>query len=146
MREKSIRQESSLGKIVGGKATMASGALWFQKNDVVNERFLFECKTTEKCHYDLKEEDLLYLLKNAYSIYKIPCFVIQLNNRNNQENIFILNQADIEIDLTTNETLKINKKLKLTGEHKYPVLIESRKRKYIVVEQEVFLNLFFGDG
>jgi hypothetical protein len=44
----SLKQEKRVAKEVGGRATIASGALYSQKGDVRTDRFLIECKTTEK--------------------------------------------------------------------------------------------------
>jgi hypothetical protein len=44
----SLKQEKRVAKEVGGRATIASGALPSQKGDVRSSRFLIECKTTEK--------------------------------------------------------------------------------------------------
>ena len=41
----SSRQEKEVAKIVGGKQTKNSGATLFQKSDVLNDLFTFECKT-----------------------------------------------------------------------------------------------------
>lgn len=50
---KSNLQEKSVAKQFGGKQVVASGALWFAHSDVRNDKFLIECKTTEKDYYPL---------------------------------------------------------------------------------------------
>lgn len=44
----SNRQETAVAKAVGGKKQANSGATQWQKGDVVNDKFLLECKTTTK--------------------------------------------------------------------------------------------------
>jgi len=44
----SSRQEKDVAKAVGGKQQSNSGATMFQKGDVVNNKFLLECKTVTK--------------------------------------------------------------------------------------------------
>ena len=44
-------QESRVAKIFGGKKQIASGSLWFLSADVRTDKFLIECKTTEKDKY-----------------------------------------------------------------------------------------------
>ena len=46
-------QEKSVAKQFGGKQVIASGALWFAHSDVRNDKFLIECKTTEKDFYTI---------------------------------------------------------------------------------------------
>lgn len=50
---KSNLQEKSVAKQFGGKQVIASGALWFAHSDVRNDKFLIECKTTEKDYYSI---------------------------------------------------------------------------------------------
>lgn len=53
VKKRSQKQEKSVAKTFNGKVTAASGALWGMKGDVRNDRFLIECKTTEKDYYTL---------------------------------------------------------------------------------------------
>ena len=47
-------QEDRVAKKLGGKSQIASGALYFAKADVRTDKFLCECKTTERSSYSLK--------------------------------------------------------------------------------------------
>ncbi len=49
----SKKQEKRVAKELGGKTVVASGALWGAKGDVRLDKFLIECKTTEKSEYVL---------------------------------------------------------------------------------------------
>ena len=53
VKKRSQLQEKSVAKTFGAKPTAASGALWGMKGDVRNERFLIECKTTEKNYFNV---------------------------------------------------------------------------------------------
>lgn len=53
IKKKSQKQESKVAYDLNGKVTIASGALYFQKADVRNDKYLVECKFTEKDHYSL---------------------------------------------------------------------------------------------
>lgn len=50
---KSKNQENKVAKELSGRVTPASGALWGSKGDVKSDKFLVECKTTEKEFYTL---------------------------------------------------------------------------------------------
>lgn len=53
VKKKSQKQESSVAKEMDARTVVASGALWGAKGDVRNDRFLIECKTTEKDFYTI---------------------------------------------------------------------------------------------
>ena len=53
VKKRSQKQEKSVAKQFGGKQVIASGALWFADSDVRTDKFLIECKTTEKDYYPL---------------------------------------------------------------------------------------------
>ena len=52
-RYRSNKQEREVAKIFGGKQVIASGSLWFADSDVRSDKYLIECKTTEKDYYTL---------------------------------------------------------------------------------------------
>lgn len=52
-RYRSNKQEKEVAKSLGGKKVIASGSLWFADSDVRNDRFLVECKTTQKDFYSI---------------------------------------------------------------------------------------------
>lgn len=80
-RAKSKKQESKVAKEMSGKVTPASGALWGCKADVRSEKFLVECKTTEKEFYSLTFNvwDKIYneAIKEGL---RVPVMCIDLNN------------------------------------------------------------------
>ena len=53
VKRRSQKQEKSVAKDFNARMTVASGALWGMKGDVRNDKFLIECKTTEKGYYSV---------------------------------------------------------------------------------------------
>lgn len=53
VKKRSQLQEKSVAKSFNAKQVVASGALWGAKGDVRNDKYLFECKTTEKDYYTI---------------------------------------------------------------------------------------------
>lgn len=53
VKRRSQKQEKSVAKDFNARPTVASGALWGMKGDVRNDKFLIECKTTEKDYYSI---------------------------------------------------------------------------------------------
>ena len=53
VKRRSQKQEKSVAKDFNANVTVASGAFWGMKADVRNDKFLIECKTTEKDYYSL---------------------------------------------------------------------------------------------
>ena len=76
---KSNLQEKSVAKQFGGKQVIASGALWFAHSDVRNDKFLIECKTTEKDYYSLTAKVWEKIEQEAIRDHlRIPLMVIDL--------------------------------------------------------------------
>ena len=97
VKKKSRKQEAQTAKDIGGKTTIASGAL-VQKGDVFNDKLLVECKTTEKDFYSLKKTTWDKIFKEAVrnSNMRIPVMRIDLKDSSThsyaimQENNFTL--------------------------------------------------------
>lgn len=53
VKRRSQKQEKLVAKDFNARPTVASGALWGMKGDVRNDKFLIECKTTEKDYYSI---------------------------------------------------------------------------------------------
>lgn len=92
-KKKSKKQEHRVAKEMGGKVTLASGALWFQKGDVKLDKFLIECKTTVnsyyKLHIDVWEKISQEALKSGM---RIPLMQIELNSGKNR--LVVMNYLD----------------------------------------------------
>ena len=54
LKKRSKKQEEKIAKDIGGRTTPASGALWFAKADVRNDKYLIEAKFTDSDRYPLK--------------------------------------------------------------------------------------------
>ena len=51
---KSNLQEKKVASEISGRTVIASGSLWGSKGDVRSDKFLIECKTTDKDYYTLQ--------------------------------------------------------------------------------------------
>ena len=72
----SQNREKSIGKQIGGRAHIASGALWFQKGDVSNEFIIIEDKFTQKDTYSLSLDTINKIDKEGKQNNKIPIMSI----------------------------------------------------------------------
>lgn len=80
IKKKSKKQEAKTAKDIGGKTTIASGAL-VQKGDVFNDNILVECKTTEKDFYSLKKTTWDKIYREALNSHlRIPVMRIDLKD------------------------------------------------------------------
>ena len=68
----SKKREHKIAKEMGGKAHIASGALWWKKGDASNDFFLIEDKFTTKDKYTLNIKTLKKIEKEAMNCGKIP--------------------------------------------------------------------------
>jgi hypothetical protein len=80
--KRSQRQEKGLAKKYDGKVSPGSGNGWIHKNDVRNDEFSFEAKTTEKRQYPLKVDELVLAERNALLSGREMVFVIEMGGRN----------------------------------------------------------------
>jgi hypothetical protein len=96
--ESSRKQEKRITKSLSEiqdrvKRTKASGALWYQKSDVVTEEFQIECKTKEKPskQITLKKEWLQKIKEEAFQTSKTPLLVFSFGDG---EDYFVLRSDD----------------------------------------------------
>ena len=79
---KSNKQEKSVAKQFGGRQVIASGSLWFADSDVRNDKFLIECKTTEKDYYTLTAKVWEKIEREAIKDRgRIPLMIIDLEDK-----------------------------------------------------------------
>ena len=71
---RSQKREKQIAKEIGGRAHIASGALWFRKADASNDLFLIEDKFTDASVYRVVYNTLLKLEHQALRIGKTPIF------------------------------------------------------------------------
>lgn len=78
----SRKQEAGVAKRIGGVKQPRSGAGEWRKNDVRNDKYLFECKlTTAKKSITLKDVDLRDVATNAALEDRIGVLQFELNGR-----------------------------------------------------------------
>ena len=79
VKKRSRKQEEQIAKDLGGKPTIASGALYFQKADVRSDIFLCEAKFTDKDKYVLTLQTWEKIRKEALrDRMRIPLMMIEL--------------------------------------------------------------------
>ena len=93
----SNRQEKSVAKAIGGKLTIASGAL-SMKGDVRSNKYLVECKTTKESYYSLS----VYTWEKIYDEacrdgLRIPLLIVDTNN---SDRIVVFRYTDFSLPMT----------------------------------------------
>jgi hypothetical protein len=75
------------------KRTKASGALWYEKSDVVSEDYQIECKTKESpsLQITVKKEWLTKINEEAFQTGKTPLLVISFGDG---QDYYILKEED----------------------------------------------------
>ena len=82
VRKRSQKQEKKVAKQFNGKQVIASGSLWFADSDVRTDKFLIECKTTEKDYYSLTSKVWEKIEKEALKDrMRIPLMAIDLEDK-----------------------------------------------------------------
>ena len=97
VKKRSQKQEKSVAKDFGGRQVIASGSLWFADSDVRTDKFLIECKTTEKDYYPLTAKVWEKIEKEAIKDHgRIPLMIIDLEDR---DRMVVFKPKDFEKDL-----------------------------------------------
>ena len=79
VKKKSKKQEEKIAKDIGGRTTPASGALWFAKADVRNDKYLIEAKFTDSNKYQLKHKTWFKIKREAINDgLRIPVMQIDI--------------------------------------------------------------------
>lgn len=82
VKRRSQKQEKSVAKDFSAKTVVASGALWGAKGDVRNDKFLIECKTTEKDYYTITNKVWEKIEEEALKDrMRTPLLIIDLQDR-----------------------------------------------------------------
>lgn len=82
VKQRSQRQEKSVAKDFNAKTTVASGSKWGMKADVRNDKFLIECKTTQKDYYPLTAKVWEKIEEEAIRDRgRIPLMIIDLQDK-----------------------------------------------------------------
>ena len=97
VKRRSQKQEKSVAKDFNARVTVASGALWGMKGDIRNDKFLCECKTTEKDYYSLTAKVWEKIEQEATRDHlRIPLMVIDLEDK---DRVVVFNPKDFETPL-----------------------------------------------
>lgn len=103
VKRRSQLQEKSVAKDMGARTVVASGAMWSSKGDVRNDKYLIECKTTEKDYYSITtkvwEKIALEADKDGM---RIPLLFVDLKD---SERYVICNPHDFEKQVNTYEVV-----------------------------------------
>lgn len=73
-------KESNDAKMVDGKRVRGSGNRWNNPGDVRSEKYLIECKQTDKKSYSLSRQKLNKAYEEALFTYKIPLFSVKIQD------------------------------------------------------------------
>lgn len=99
VKRRSQKQEKSVAKSFKAKITIASGALWGMKSDVRNEKYLIECKTTEKDYYSLTAKTWEKIEREAIRDHlRIPLMVIDLEDK---DRVVVFRPKDFDPEINT---------------------------------------------
>ncbi|MEU3979599.1 hypothetical protein AB0F77_05725 [Streptomyces sp. NPDC026672] len=74
-------QEKKFAKDIGGTTVAGSGNGWAVKNDVRNQQWSIECKTTAAASFSLTHRDLINAEKNALLDLRDMAFAIEMRGR-----------------------------------------------------------------
>lgn len=146
----SKNQENKVAKELAGKVTPASGALWGAKADVRNDKFLVECKTTEKDFYTLTFTVWDKINKEAIKDgLRIPVMCIDLHN--GKDRYAVMSVKDLQQKVYSSLPPLKNRSEKsfrvkqpctaeLYNQVAYPTMISSTYYELAVFPWETFLN------
>ena len=99
VKRRSQKQEKSVAKDFNAKTVVASGALWVAKGDVRNDKFLIECKTTEKDYYSLTATVWEKIEQEAIRDHmRIPLMVIDLEDK---DRVVVFRPKDFDPEIDT---------------------------------------------
>lgn len=101
VKRRSQKQEKSVAKDMGAKVVVASGAMWSAKGDVRSDKFLIECKTTEKDYYPIttKVWEKISLEADKDGV-RIPLLFVDLRDK---DRYVIFNPNDFETQVNVYE-------------------------------------------
>ncbi|MFF1693162.1 hypothetical protein ACFVXC_05970 [Streptomyces sp. NPDC058257] len=74
-------QEKKLAKEIGGITVAGSGNGWAVKNDIRNDHWSIECKTTTAARFSLTHRDLVNTETNALLDLRDMAFAVEMQGR-----------------------------------------------------------------
>lgn len=123
VKKKSQKQENQVAFDLGGKVTIASGALYFQKADVRTDKYLVECKYTDKGFYSLTTKTWEKIRSEAIKDgLRIPVMQIELYGGVHSFAVMDINDFEAEFEECKYSSLledtieTSNKSFRITGE------------------------------
>ena len=122
VKKRSQKQEQKTAKDLNGRPTIASGALYFEKADVIAENFLVECKFTDKDYYPLKKSTFEKVQKEALkNNMRTPLMQVSLQGTDNPLAIMrFLDFRSLELDKSVYDCGEVkiidNKSFRITME------------------------------
>ena len=97
IRKISQKQEKEVAEQFRGKTTIASGALWFQKSDVISDKCNLECKTTSKDYYSVSANVWEKIEKEAVKEGdKIPLLVVDMQYKHSTHRFIVFKDSYFE--------------------------------------------------
>lgn len=97
-------QESLTAKNHGGRATPGSGSGAFDKNDVTNDEWSFEVKTTTQKGYRLTQDTWATAEENAYGQGKRPAMIIAFATPGRRTKRLVVLDENDYIEMVSNGT------------------------------------------
>lgn len=114
VKKRSQKQEKSVAKSFNARVTAASGALWGMKGDVRSDKFLIECKTTEKDYYTLTAKVWEKIQEEAIQDHmRTPLMLIDLKDK---DRYVVFRPKDFGgVISPLMSTVKVNKSVRITS-------------------------------
>ena len=115
VKRRSQKQEKSVAKKFNARLTAASGALWGMKGDVRSDKYLIECKTTEKDYYTLTAKVWEKIQEEAIQDHmRTPLMVIDLKDT---DRYVVFRPKDFNRSMVSPllSSVQINKSVRITS-------------------------------
>ena len=115
VKRRSQKQEKSVAKKFNARLTAASGALWGMKGDVRSDKYLIECKTTEKDYYTLTAKVWEKIQEEAIQDHmRTPLMVIDLKDT---DRYVVFRPKDFNKSMVSPllSSVQVNKSIRITS-------------------------------
>lgn len=138
-KRRSSKQEKDVAKHFGGKQVISSGALWFSKADVRNDKFLIECKTTQEDFYSVTAKVWEKIQEEATRDHmRIPLLVVDLQDK---ERYVVFRPSDFDRGLPEPFECTYNGKDN-NPPKSYRITLDNLKEAEEILEEYVYGQLF----
>ena len=146
VKRRSQKQEKRVAKDFNARMTVASGALWGMKGDVRNDKFLIECKTTEKGYYSVTNKVWEKIEGEAVKDrMRVPLLIVDLRDR---DRYVVFNPSYFEKKVNTYEVFSHvhggcnSYRLKGYSDENLPILfsvlsLKSKKKNHILMAMKI---------